>query len=304
MYKRIAHGSIVLGVILAFVVVASVRSDEVGADKVLRVCQDPNNPPFSSQREDGFENKIAELLARDLGWKLEYTWFPQRLGFIRNTLRAFEREAGRYKCDLVIGLPAGYELASTTKPYYTSTYALVYVRGRKIDRLAKPEDVLQLDPPTLHSLKFGIVAQTPAADWLLKYKLFDQAVSYQRQTGDPEQYPGQIVEKDLVAGKIDAALIWGPIAGYFAKKVTTAELVVVPFSKQPDIKFDYSIAMGVRFGERAWKEQVQQLIDRNLPQIRKILVDYGVPLLDEQGQLIRSKSDNERRQASARARAR
>lgn len=289
----------ILGAVLALTVAVPAQGDETGGEKVLRVCQDPNNLPFSSQREDGFENKIAELLARDLGWKLEYTWFPQRLGFIRNTLRAFDRDAGRYKCDLVIGLPVGFELASMTKPYYTSTYALVYARGRKLDGIAKPDDLLQLDGEKLRSLKIGVVAQTPPVDWLLEHKLFDQAVSYQRQTGNPEQYPGEIVEKDLAAGKIDVALIWGPIAGYFAKKVKTAELVVAPFHPQSDIKFDYGIAMGVRFGERAWKEQVEQLIERNFWQIRKILAEYGVPLLDEHGQLIRSTVDDGRNSRTA-----
>lgn len=294
MRKPIIRGSkraSALCAILVLSLFAPARGED-DSEKVLRVCQDPNNLPFSSRKENGFENKIAELFARDLGWKLEYTWFPQRLGFIRNTLRAFERDAGRYKCDLVIGLPIGFELAAMTKPYYTSTYALVYARGRKIDGIARPEDLLQLDPEKLRSLKIGVVAQTPPVDWLIKHKLIDLAVSYLRQSGDPEQYPGQILEKDLTAGEIDVALIWGPIAGYFARQAKGAELVVVPFHPQPDIKFDYSIGMGVRFGERAWKQRVEELIDRNLPQIRKILGQYGVPLLDENGQLIRSANDN------------
>jgi len=270
------------------VAVTTAGAQDRAAEKVLRVCQDPNNLPFSSRREPGFENRIAELLARDLGWKLEYTWFPQRIGFIRNTLRNQDRESGRYKCDLVIGLPVGFELASITKPYYKSTYALVYARGRKVEGIAKPEDLLKLEPQTLRSLTFGVISETPPVDWLLKHKLYDQTVSYPRQTGDPDQYAGEIVEKDLVAGKLDVAFVWGPIAGYFAKRVKSADLVVVPFSPSPDIKFDYSIAMGVRFGEREWKQQVEQLISRNLPQIQAILTEFGVPLLDERGQFLQS----------------
>ena len=285
----------VLSAVLALMLSAPVHAQQdAGEEKVLRVCEDPNNLPFSHRNGEGFENKIAELLARDLGWKLEYTWFPQRIGFIRNTLRAYDRDSGRYKCDLVIGLPVGFELASMTKPYYTSTYALVYPVGRKLGdaRLSSPDELLRLDPQVLRSLKIGVVAQTPGVDWLLKHGLYDQAVAYQRQTGDPEQYPGQIVEIDLAEGKIDAAIVWGPIAGYFARRVRSPELVVVPFPTAPDIKFDYSIGMGVRFGEREWKAQVEQLIERNRAGIRKILAEYGVPLLDDRGRPMRSEDES------------
>ena len=193
-------------------------SPPAGEDRVLRVCEDPNNLPFSNRAGEGFENKIAELLARELGWTLEYTWFPQRMGFIRNTLRARDPGSNRFKCDLVMGVPAGFELASTTKPYYRSTYALVYVKGKGLDSVTAPEGLLKLAPEKLKSLKLGVFGQSPAADWLLKHGLFDQAVSYQPQSGDPERYPGEIIEKDLVAGKVDVAFVWGPIAGYFAKK--------------------------------------------------------------------------------------
>jgi len=276
----------------AFVIAAALlppfaaSAQTVGEDRVLRVCEDPNNLPFSNRNGDGFENKIAELLARELGWKLEYTWFPQRIGFIRNTLRGRDPDSNRFKCDLVLGVPAGFELASTTKPYYRSTYALVYVKGKGLDSVAVPEDLLGLEPAKLKSLKLGVVGQTPPSDWLLKHRLFDQVVPYQRQSGDPERYPGEIVEKDLVAGMIDVAFIWGPIAGYFAKRATGTSLAVVPFKPDPGIRFDFSIAMGVRFGEREWKERVERLLEANRAQIQAILAAYGVPQLDEQGRLL------------------
>src|SRR5438477_75171 len=140
--------------------------------------------------------------------------------------RSARRNPGsnRFKCDLVIGVPVGFELASTTKPYYRSTYALVYVKGKGLDSVTAPEGLLHLEPVKLKSLKLGVVGQTPPADWLLRYRLFDQVVPYQLQSGDPERYPGEIVEKDLVAGKIDVAFVWGPIAGYFAKNATSARL--------------------------------------------------------------------------------
>jgi quinoprotein dehydrogenase-associated probable ABC transporter substrate-binding protein len=256
------------------------------ADRVLRVCEDPNNLPFSNRAGQGFENKIAELLASELGWKLEYTWFPQRMGFIRNTLRGREPDADRFKCDLVMGVPVGFELASTTKPYYRSTYALVYVKGKGLDSVKLPEDMLKLEPAKLKTLKLGVIGQTPPVDWLLKHGLFEQAVPYQIQSGDPERYPGEIVEKDLVAGKIDVAFIWGPIAGYFSKNASGAGLTAVPFAPTPEIQFDFSIAMGVRFGEREWKDRIEKLLEQNRPRIQAILAAYGVPQLDEQGRLM------------------
>lgn len=288
--KRVAslwkHSTVALVAACSLAALSPGRSAEVGSDRVLRVCQDPNNLPFSSRHEPGFENRIAELFARDLGWKLEYAWFPQRMGFVRNTLRSFDDASGRHKCDLIIGVPVGYEMASTTKAYYTSTYALVYARGRGLDGVDKPEDLLTLPPQKLRSLRIGVVAQTPPVDWLVQHGLYEQAVAYQRMSGDPEEYPGQIVERDLTAGTLDAAMVWGPIAGYFAKRVTEVRLQVIPFPPGPDIKFDFSIAMGVRYGEREWKQQVERLIDRNRPGIQAILAEFGVPLVDEDGRLV------------------
>ena len=261
------------------------QSQPAGDDRVLRVCEDPNNLPFSNRAGEGFENKIAELLARELGWSLEYTWFPQRMGFIRNTLRARDPGSNRFKCDLVMGVPAGFELASTTKPYYRSTYALVYVKGKGLDSVTAPEGLLKVEPAKLKSLKLGVFGQSPVADWLLKHGLFDQAVSYQPQSGDPERYPGEIIEKDLVAGKVDVAFVWGPIAGYFAKNVP-AELAVVPFEPSAEIQFDFRIAMGVRFGEREWKDRVERLLEANRARIQAILAAYGVPQLDDAGRIM------------------
>lgn len=288
---RLGPAGILSALLLACMIPASAAFADEKGDKVLRVCADPNNLPLSNRKQEGYENKIAEVLAQDLGWKLEYTWFPQRMGFIRNTLRAKEASDERYKCDLVMGVPVGFELASTTKPYYRSTYALAYVKGRGLDSVKAPDDLLKLPPATLSKLKFGVFSQTPPTDWLLRNKLFDQAVSYQRQSGDPEQYPGEIVEKDLTSGKIDVAFAWGPIAGYFSKMAPQGNIVVVPFKPEPDIKFDYSIAMGVRFGEKDWKNTVEQAVDRNRGKIQGILAAYGVPLVDDKDSIVQAAAD-------------
>src|SRR5258708_12485833 len=170
------------------------------------------------------------------------------MGFIRNTLRGRDPDSNRFKCDLVLGVPVGFELASTTKPCYRSIYALVYAKGKGLDSGTAPEGLLRLDPSKLKSLKLGVFGQSPAADWLLKHRLFDQVVSYQRQSGDPERYPGEIIEKDLAAGAIDVAFVWGPIAGYFAKSVTSAEVAVVPFQPDPQLHFHFRIPLALPLG--------------------------------------------------------
>src|SRR5438105_13067764 len=175
------------------------------------------------------------------------------MGFIRNTLRRRDPDSNRFKWDLVVGVPVGVELASTPKPSSRSTYALVDAKGKGLDSVTAPEGLLRLEPSKLNSLKLGVFGQSPAADWLLKHRLFDQVVSYQRQSGDPERYPGEIIEKDLATGAIDVAFVWGPIAGYFAKSATSATVAVVPFQTDPVCQFDVLRGTGARFGEREWK---------------------------------------------------
>ncbi|MGH8728351.1 MAG: substrate-binding domain-containing protein [Burkholderiales bacterium] len=268
--------------IVTLICLAALPAFAAQDDKVLRVCADPNNLPLSNKNKEGYENKIAELLAKDLGWKVEYAWFPQRMGFIRNTLRARDPETNRFKCDLVLGVSPDSDMTVNTKPYYRSTYALAYVKGKGLDSIKTPDDLTKLPPDKLKSLKIGVVGRTPVADWLLKNNLFEQAVPYQLQTGDPDRYPGEMVEKDLVEGKIDIAMEWGPIAGYFAKK-SSVPIEVVPFkpNETPGIKMDYAIAMGVRRGEKEWHEQVQTLLEKNKAGIEQILTEYNVPLLEQ-----------------------
>ena len=274
--------ALVLGIaaLLAQSAAAQDKAQDGEDEKVLRVCQDPNNLPFSSRDERGLENRIAALMATKLGWKLEHTWYPQRMGFIRNTLRAKVEDSNRYKCDLVTGVSTDFDLGLPTKAYYRSTYALAYVKGRGLDSVQTPEDLLKLDPARLRSLKIGAFAKSPAVDWLLRNGLIDQMVSYQHQTGDPDQYPGQIIDRDLVNGKLDVAMAWGPIVGYFAKKSSATPIAVVPF--RPDatgLRYDFSIAMAVRFGDKALRDKVNGLIDSSRPEIQALLDEYGVPSL-------------------------
>lgn len=250
---------------------------------VLRVCQDPNNLPFSNRELKGFENKIAALLAEDLGWGIEYTWYPQRMGFIRNTLRAKVPGSERFKCDLVTGVAVGFDMGATTRPYYRSTYSMAYVKGTGLDGVKTLEDLLTLSAAQRAALRLGVFGQSPVADWLLQNGLIGQMVSYQPQTGDADQYPGEMVEKDLASGKIDVAFIWGPIAGYFARQASGATIVALPLTPRPGMQFDFQIAMAVRFGEKDFKERIDAALDRNRHKITAILEQYGVPLLDERG---------------------
>ncbi len=255
-------------------------SGNVFARDTLKVCADPYSLPSSNQERQGYENKIAELFAEKLGVPLEFTWFPQRIGFIRKTLRNDETPDESYKCDLVMGVVSNFELAATTKPYYRSTWAMVYVKGRGLDEIKSQEDLYNLSEESRQKLRIGLFDKSPAAELLFRHDLMDYMKPYQMMMGDARDYPGMILEKDLVDDVINLTFIWGPIAGYFAKKITDHELVVVPLHGEPGLKFDYRIAMAVRFGEKDWKDQVNQLIDENKDAIKAILDEYGVPQLE------------------------
>jgi quinoprotein dehydrogenase-associated probable ABC transporter substrate-binding protein len=268
-----------IGIVLAALAASAAAQDPPAARTALRVCQDPNNLPFSNVKGEGIENKIAETFGKSLGLPVVYYSFPQRLAFIRNTLK-FKLPGQEYPCDIVIGVPAEYDQVSATKPYYRSTYALVFPKGKGLDEVASGEDFLKVDPAKLSKLRIGVYDRSPASTWLAKHKLVEQGVPYPVMNADPDQYPGEIIEKDLAAGKIDVAIVWGPIAGYYAQRVKTPALAVVPLKSEPGVQFDYQIAMGVRYGEREWKQQVEGLIESNRSQIQAILKEYGVPIVD------------------------
>jgi mxaJ protein len=260
---------------------ASAQTPEAAPKReAFRVCQDPNNLPFSNTQAQGIENRIAEVFGKALGLPVTYYSFPQRLAFIRNTLR-YKLPGQDYPCDIVMGVPAGFDQVSVTKPYYRSTYALVYAPGKGLDGVKTGEEFLKTDRAVLSKLRIGLYDRSPASDWLAKHGLVDVGVPYQIMNADPAQYPGEIIEKDLAAGKIDAAVVWGPIAGYFAKRVQSPRLTVVPLRSEPGVKFDFEMAMGVRYGEREWKQQVEGLIESKKPEITAILQEFGVPLVDE-----------------------
>lgn len=238
----------------------------------LRVCSDPGNMPFSNQKGEGFENKIAELIAAKLGVPVRYTWFPQATGFLRNTLRA-------RRCDVVIGMVSGAELVLSTNPYYRSTYVMV---TRKKDGIAAD----RLDDPALTSLKIGLIAGTPPAGVAARNGLMAHATPYDLMVDTRYDSPSHRMVDDLAAGRIDVALLWGPLAGYFAARQGDA-LTITPLVHEAKAdRMEYFIAMGVRPGEHRWKHEIDQVVSANKDQITAILREYHVPMIDLQGNLI------------------
>jgi quinoprotein dehydrogenase-associated probable ABC transporter substrate-binding protein len=251
------------------------------ADSVLRVCADADGLPQSNSRGEGYENKIAQALARDLGRKVEYTYFPQRMGFVRNTLRARDEQTQQFKCDVIIGVPKGYELTATTQPYMHSIYALVVPAREDLKDLKTAGDLLKLPPAKLHALRIGLFAKTPASDWVLQNGLIDRAVLYATQSGDPKETADTIVERDLAAGNIDVAIVWGPIAGFIVNRHTGPKgWLAVPFKPDPKIRFDYEISMGLRNGEKEWQNTLDTWIAGHRAEITQILTAYHIPLVD------------------------
>ncbi|MGH8657262.1 MAG: quinoprotein dehydrogenase-associated putative ABC transporter substrate-binding protein [Gammaproteobacteria bacterium] len=264
---------------LSLVSALSATLAHAGERDSFKVCADPHSIPSSTKDLHGYENKIARMFAQDLGLPLAFEWFPQRIGFIRNTLRNNDTPNGSYKCDIVMGVVEGFELAATTKAYFHSAWAMVYVKGRGWDDIRSQQDLLQLPPQRKDKLRIGLFEQSPAAFWLARHGLMRYMTPYPIMSGDPSAYPGQIIEQDLLQDRINLTFVWGPIAGYFAKRTKDKEIVVIPMKSEPGIKFDYRIAMAVRHGEKAWKKQIDQLITKHKNEIKKILLDYGVPLL-------------------------
>ncbi|HEY7639453.1 MAG TPA: quinoprotein dehydrogenase-associated putative ABC transporter substrate-binding protein [Steroidobacteraceae bacterium] len=275
---------------LAAVLIATGAFGQAGpqpaADHTLRVCADPDNLPLSNARGEGYENKIAEQLARDLGRQIEYTFFPQRMGFVRNTLRQKDAQTQQFKCDVIIGVPKGYELTATTRPYMHSTYALVFRHRPELESLQKADDLLKLPREQLRSLRIGVFGRSPGADWLLRNDLLDHAVMYSPQSGDPAENPAHTIERDLANETIDLAILWGPMAGFLVGNHSAFPAWrAVPFVPDREIRFDYEISMGVRFGEKEWKDTLDQWIASHEDSVRSILASFLVPLVDAEGKV-------------------
>jgi mxaJ protein len=267
---------VTIGVLLLIASHAAAQAPGLGSSaelvdpKAFRVCADPRNLPFSDQAGEGFENKLAELFAQKLGEPISYTYFPQVIGFVRNTLNALS-------CDVIMGVAVGDDLVQTTNPYYRTTYALVFRPGSGLDNIESLED------PRLKDKHLGVVAGTPPATVFVQQGLMALARPYALTVDTRIESPTRNMVNDIATGQIDAGVLWGPIAGYYAQR-QTPHLTVVPLLKEPE-RMDFRIAMGVRRSDQEWKRKLNRLIAENKPEIDHILTEYGVPLLDEQGRL-------------------
>jgi mxaJ protein len=251
------------------------------AARELRVCADPNNLPYSNRKLEGYENRLAEMVARDLHASLRYTWWPQHRGFLRNTLKAGT-------CDVVMGLPSSVELAATTRPYYRSTYVFVYRKDRGIA-------VRSFDDPVLRKLRIGVQMvgddgnNSPPAHALANRGIIDNIAGYSVY-GDYSQPnpPARIVEA-VARGDVDLAVVWGPLAGYFASRQPfpdNAPLELVPVSPQidrPFLPFVFDMSMGVRRGDDKLHAELDSFIERRQPEIDALLDRYGIPRLGSPG---------------------
>src|SRR5258708_17526705 len=243
-------------------------SIELVDPKVLRVCADPRNLPFSNEKGEGFENKLGELFAEKLQKKLDYMYFPQATGFVRMTLAA-------HRCDVIMGFPQGDDLVQGTNPYYRTAYALIAKQGNGLD------DVATLEDERLKGKHIGIVAGTPPGTNMAANGLMANAKPYPLMIDTRFDSSAEAMIGDLMSGTIDAGILWGPMAGFYAKRASPP-LHVTPLVKETTgPRLTFRIGMGVRGADQNWKRLLNRLIQENQPAINKLLPDYRVPLLDE-----------------------
>jgi quinoprotein dehydrogenase-associated probable ABC transporter substrate-binding protein len=256
-------------------------SIELVDPKVLRVCADPHNLPFSNEKGEGLENKLAELFAAKLNKTVAYAFFPQATGFVRMTL-------GSHRCDVIMGFPQGDDLVQSTNPYYRTAYALIYKAGSDLEGLDRLSD------ERLKQKRIGIVAGTPPATYLAANGLLGRAKPYALMVDTRVDSSAEAMIGDLKSGAIDVGILWGPMAGYFARDAAPAIRVVPLMKDSGGPQLSYRIGMGVRGADQNWKRQLNRLILENQQEINKILIGFGIPLLDEKDQPITAGSLNQK----------
>lgn len=235
--------------------------------RVFRVCADPSNLPFSNDKQEGFENKLAELIAKKLNKAIAYVWYPGSVGFVRNTL-------GAHRCDVIMGMPQGGDIAQVTNPYYRTSYALVYKEGNGLD------GVNSLTDPRLKDKRLGVVAGTPPASVMAAHGLIAHAKPYPLVIDTRVDSSAQAMVKDVRSGEIDVGVLWGPMAGYYATK-SEPKLTVAPLAGSPESRrLVYRIGMAVRPADQEFKRLLNRVIRDSQTEINALLLNYGIPLLD------------------------
>jgi quinoprotein dehydrogenase-associated probable ABC transporter substrate-binding protein len=247
------------------------QTAELNDRTTLRVCADPSHLPYSNDKQEGFENKIINVLGAELGLPVVYTWFPQGPGFVKSTL-------GLRRCDLVPGVSAGDDTMTTTTPYYFTTYVMISSKSGPT--------YAGLSDPALQGKRVGVTANSPPVNLMLKYHLMTKMHSYAQVFDTRFDSPDHELVKDVVSGETDVGLIWGPMGGYWIKH-DNLPLTIQPIkAEEGSFPMTFHIAMGVRGSEPEWRRKVGAALTKHKAEIDAILFDYGVPLLDEQGNLM------------------
>lgn len=260
--------------LVALVAAVSAQGAEPTSAAFLRVCADPDNMPFSDAKGEGFENKLAELIAGKLDARLEYSWFPEATGYVPNTM-------GRDACDLVMGYAQGTGLIEDTNPYYYTSYVLIY---RADDGSLTGVD--SLSDPRLKDKAIGYFARTPPASILALHGLVGSSKPFEVHADDSASQAAIEMIGQIASGKLDAGLLWGPVGGYYAERAEMPLKLVPLVKEKAGPTTIYGITMGVRPNEPQWKHTINKLIADNQGEINVIMEGYSVPLLDEKGNLI------------------
>jgi quinoprotein dehydrogenase-associated probable ABC transporter substrate-binding protein len=268
-------------VILALLVAGASGFNGEASAGMMRVCADPDNMPFSNDKGEGFENKLAELIAAKLDDTVDYTWFSESSGYVPNAV-------GTDACDLIMGYAQGTGLIDDSNPYYHTSYVLIY-------RQNDPDlaGVDRLSDPRLKGKRIGLFARTPPASILALYGLVANAKPFEVNAGESASKAAEAMLEEIASGKLDAGLLWGPVGGYYAQR-SSVPLALVPLVKEnAGPSTIYGITLGLRPNDPQWKHQINKVIAENEREIDEILQGYNVPVLDKDGNLI-APSDAER----------
>jgi quinoprotein dehydrogenase-associated probable ABC transporter substrate-binding protein len=246
------------------------QTSDLVSNTALRVCADPANTPASSEDLSGYENKLADLIASKLDLPVQYTWFPMATGFIRQTLMA-------KRCDVVMGYAQGHELVLNTNHYMTSVYTLVTPKDSPL------ADVARLNDPRLKDQAIGVVAGTPPSAHMARHGLMAKARPYNLFVDRRVDSPAENMLRDLKAGELDAAVLWGPIGGPLVKQGYPEFQVTPLINEDMPPRLFFRITMGVRQGEKVWQRELNSLIRRHQDEINQVMLEAGVPLIQDMG---------------------